>query len=96
MSAKIITDLLIYGVTRCATRANNKGSAAFLASTQTPQAGADMRRYGVDVTAQAYGLRQEMDKYLFIEGLTSVVSSGSPTGDQISNVVGVHRRRWKR
>ena len=85
--------LLLKGVELAARAANRKGSASFMNSTRTPQAGADVRRYGAERTAMAYGTRREMDKFLFVEGLTAVVN---PSKADIAEVIGNRRRRWRR
>lgn len=86
-------DLLVKGVELAGRAANRKGSASFMNSTRTPQAGADVRRYGAERTALAYGTRQEMDKFLFVEGLTSVIN---PSKADVTTIIGSHRRRWRR
>jgi len=90
---KVEIDLLIKGVELAARAANRKGHNSFMNSTRTPAAGADVRRYGAERTAMAYGTRQGMDKFLFIEGLTSVVN---PSEADIATIIGSHRRRWRR
>ena len=90
-------NLLLFAVDTAAAKVNRRGHAAFRDSVRTPQAGADVRRYGLENAAEAYGLRQEMDRWLFTESLVSVVSKdGKPSNDQIQNVIGEHRRRWNK
>ena len=86
-------DLLVKGVEVAARVVNERGSASFISSVQTPQAGADVRRYGVERAALSYGLRQNMDPFLFTESLSAVVS---PTKDDISLIIGKRRRRFRR
>ena len=88
----VSADLMIKGVLMAVKIANGRGVESFKSSIQTPSAGADVRRYGVDKTAMAYGLRQGMDKFLFAESLTAVVN---PTKEDITTIIGSHRRRWK-
>jgi hypothetical protein len=88
----IDANLMLKGVLTAVKIANRRGVSHFKSSTQTPSAGADVRRYGVDKTAMAYGLRQEMDKFLFAESLTAVVE---PTPEDVTTIIGSHRRRWK-
>lgn len=90
---RIEVQLLVKGVELAARAANRRGPAGFMNSTRTPQAGADVRRYGAERTALAYGTRQEMDRFLFVESLTAVVN---PSADDISTIIGSHRRRWRR
>lgn len=88
----INADLILKGVLTAVKIANKRGPEGFKSSVQTPSAGADVRRYGVEKAAMAYGLRQGMDKFLFTESLTAVVD---PTKEDISTIIGSHRRRWK-
>lgn len=94
---RVVVPLLMFAIERCAESANRKSPSAFLHGLQSPAAGADVRRYGAEKAAMAYGLRQETDRFLFIEGLTSVISeSPRPSRDQIAEVIGSHRRRWRK
>lgn len=93
---RVVTSLLVFGVKVAAKRANARGSESFMDSIKSAQAGADVRRYGAEKAALAYGARQEMDRWLFVESLSSIVAEGGkPSSDQIANVIGSHRRRWR-
>ena len=96
---KLFTDLLCYAVVKGAEEVGRRGSEAFLNSTRTPKAGADVRSYGAHRTAVAYGVRQTVvDPLLFTECLVRFVpdSSPAPSSVQVRGVIGTHRRRWRR
>ena len=94
----IFADLLCYAVTKGGLEVGRLGPSAFLDSTRTPRAGADVRKFGAVRSASAYGLRQNViDPLLFTENLMNFVpyeDRKTPTHAQIQSVVGKHRRKW--
>ena len=97
---KLFTDLLCFMVVKGAQEVGRLGPSAFLDSTRTPRAGADVRSYGAYRSAVAYGMRQTVvDPLLFTENLVRFIpedGANGPSAAQIQGVVGVHRRKWRR
>ena len=97
---KLFTDLLCFMVIKGAEEVGRLGPSAFLDSTRTPRAGADVRSYGAYRTAVAYGIRQTMvDPLLFTENLVRFIpedGANGPSAAQIGSVIGAHRRKWRR
>jgi hypothetical protein len=96
----IFVDLLLHAVEKNSLTVSRLGPSAFLDSTRTPKAGADVREYGALRSATAYGLRQNVvDTLLFTENLVAFIPEDGktkPSNLQVAKVVGSHRRRWKR
>ncbi len=96
----IFVDLLLHVVEKKTQVVSRLGPSAFLDSTRTPKAGADVREFGAIRAATAYGIRQNVvDSLLFTENLASFIpidGASYPTKSQMGRAVGVHRRRWKR
>ena len=97
---KLFGDLLCFAIMKGAEEVGRLGPSAFLDSTRTPRAGADVRSYGATRSAVAYGTRQTViDPLLFTENLMRFIpvdGATKPTAQQIRTVVGHNRRRWKR
>ena len=97
---KLFGDLLCFAIYKGAEEVGRLGPSAFLDSTRTPRAGADVRAYGAMRSATAYGTRQTViDPLLFTENLMRFIpvdGATKPTSQQIRAVVGHNRRRWKR
>ena len=97
----LFSDLLCYAVVKGVEEVGRLGPSAFLDSTRTPRAGADVRSYGAIRSATAYGTRQTVvDPLLFTENLMRFIpadeATTKPSCAQVQGVVGLHRRRWRR